>query len=195
MPPSPPESVAGQAPSAVVMVRPHHFRPNPSTLADNSFQKAGFPGQSSVALQEVTQVAQTLQDHGVEVHIFEDLGLETPDSVFPNNWFTTHPDGTVVLYPMYAPNRRLERRPDVLNLLALKYRVQRVIDLATDVPPGTALEGTGAMVLDHIAHVAYVCRSRRADPLLLERFCDSLAMRPCYSMLWTGASRFITPTF
>jgi hypothetical protein len=165
----------GQAPAAVVLVRPHHFRPNPETFADNSFQRSA-PGQDTAAPAhaEVTALAVTLTAHGVRVHLVEDTGRTTPDSVFCNNWFSTHPDGTVVVYPMHAENRRGERRDDVLELLRREYLVTRTLDLSTGVSAGTALEGTGAMVLDHRSRTAFVCRSRRTDPALLQRFCREL---------------------
>ncbi|PPK94557.1 hypothetical protein CLV92_10760 [Kineococcus xinjiangensis] len=162
------------------MVRPHHFRPNPLTAQDNGFQ-APVPSLDDVAAAahaEVTAAAAALERHGVRVHLFEDLAADRPDSVFCNNWFTTHHDGTVVVYPMHAANRRRERRQDVLDALCAHYGVTRVVDLAADVPPGRALEGTGAMVLDHVHRVAYVCRSRRTDERLLRRFCDEVGYRP-----------------
>jgi hypothetical protein len=164
-----------QAPAAVVLVRPHHFRPNPETVADNSFQRpARGQDTATPAYAEVTALADTLTAHGVRVHLVEDTGLSSPDSVFCNNWFSTHPDGTVVVYPMHAENRRGERREDVLQLLGREYVVTRTLDLSAGAAPGTALEGTGAMVLDHRSRTAFVCRSRRTDPDLLRRFCREL---------------------
>lgn len=164
-----------QAPDAVVLVRPHHFRPNPETFADNTFQRPSRGRDTALpAYAEVTTLAQTLEAHGVRVHLVEDTGHATPDSVFCNNWFSTHPDGTVVVYPMHAENRRGERRADVLELLERDYVVTRTLDLSAGVAAGTALEGTGAMVLDHRTRTAFVCRSRRTDPALLRRFCREL---------------------
>ena len=150
-----------QAPTAVVMVRPHRFASNPQTAHDNAFQRTDGSGASAEAVarsafDEVTQAAQQLQAHGVRVHLFDDEGEnDTPDSVFPNNWFSTHPGGHVALYPMCAPNRRRERRADVIELLKAQYRVQDVIDYSGLEPDGLFLEGTGAMVLDHMMRVAY----------------------------------------
>ncbi len=172
-----------QAPAAVVMVRPHHFTPNPQTAADNAFQRMDAPcATSEVAKQayaEVTNAARTLEQHGVRVHLFEDAQPgRTPDAVFPNNWFSTHAGGHVALYPMYSPNRRLERRSDVIELLKAEYRVQDVIDYSGLEPDGLFLEGTGAMVLDHIARVAYTVRSNRANPIALERFATHFNYEP-----------------
>lgn len=174
---------AVQAPSAVVMIRPHAFESNPETQADNAFQKntpdADRAFLAQRAHEEVTQAAQTLTQAGVRVHLFEDHGEHnTPDSVFPNNWFSTHAGGHIALFPMYSPNRRRERRHDVIEMLKAHYRVQDVIDYSGLEPDGLFLEGTGAMVLDHISRVAYVCRSQRAHPIVLERFATHFNFEP-----------------
>lgn len=174
---------AVQAPSAVVMIRPYAFESNPETQADNAFQK-NTPATDRALLaqrahEEVTQAAQTLTQAGVRVHLFEDHGEHnTPDSVFPNNWFSTHAGGHIALFPMYSPNRRRERRHDVIEVLKAHYRVQDVIDYSGLEPDGLFLEGTGAMVLDHISRVAYVCRSQRAHPIVLERFATHFNFEP-----------------
>ena len=127
-----PTTASIQAPCAVVMVRPHRFCPNPHTAHDNAFQavhSAGLPADlARRAHAEVTEAAAQLDAAGVRVHLFDDLGeRDTPDAVFPNNWFSTHPGGHVAVYPMYAANRRSERRSDVLEMLKAEYRVQDVI--------------------------------------------------------------------
>ncbi len=180
---APSRIVSIQAPAAVVMVRPRHFHPNPQTAADNAFQReaAGAAAQDVAkrAFGEVTEAAAELSRHGVRVHLFDDDGArDTPDSVFPNNWFSTHPGGHVALYPMCSPNRRRERRADVIELLKTEYRVQDVIDYSGLEPDGVFLEGTGAMVLDHLARVAYTARSNRADAVALERFCTHFNFEP-----------------
>ncbi len=171
-----------QAPGAVVMVRPHHFHPNPETAADNAFQRrANTPDAATAraAHDEVTLAAAALEQAGVRVHVFDDHGeRETPDSVFPNNWFSTHRGGHVALYPMASKSRRRERRADVIEMLKAEYRVQDVIDYSGLEHDGLFLEGTGAMVLDHIANVAYTARSQRADPVALERFCTHFNFEP-----------------
>ena len=167
-----------QAPKSVVMIRPHHFRSNPETALDNAFQHLGDADISAAALAEFDGVVSGLQARGVTVHSFEDDSTDTPDSVFPNNWFSTHAGGHVAVYPMYAASRRRERRWDVIDLLKSHYRVQDVIDYSGLEHDGLALEGTGAMVLDHIGRVAYVARSKRADPVLLERFCTHFNFEP-----------------
>jgi hypothetical protein len=134
---------------------------------------------AAAAYDEVTAVAATLERHGVRVHLFEDPGdRDTPDSVFPNNWFSTHAGGHVAIYPMYSPNRRRERRWDVIEMLKANYRVQDVIDYSGLELDGLFLEGTGAMVLDHVALVAYASRSHRAHPVALERFATHFNFEP-----------------
>jgi len=170
-----------QAPSAVVMIRPNRFHPNPETAGDNSFQSR--PDQSAEAIAQGAQAefdaaVETMRAAGITVHVFQDEADDTPDSVFPNNWFSTHHGGHVALYPMFAENRRRERRMDVIEMLKRDYRVQEVTDYSGLEPDGLALEGTGAMVLDHIGRLAFVARSNRADPVLLERFCTRFGFEP-----------------
>ncbi len=171
-----------QAPSAVVIIRPHHFVPNPATEADNTFQ-AGGDGRTSAELSssayaEVTAAALALEAAGVTVHLFEDEEQTRPDSVFPNNWISTHSGGHIGLYPMYSPSRRSERRYDIVDMLKGRYRVQDVIDYSGLEYDDVFLEGTGAMVLDHASRIAYVARSHRADPIALERFCTNFGYEP-----------------
>ncbi len=172
-----------QAPGAVIMIRPHRFLSNPETALDNAFQKSNpmrtAKQTAEDAYREVSEAAEKLDRAGVRVHIFEDRGeKETPDSVFPNNWFSTHPGGHVAVYPMYAPSRRRERRYDILEMLKAEYRVQDIIDYSCLEYDDIFLEGTGAMVLDHIDRVAYTARSNRADAIALERFCTHFNFEP-----------------
>lgn len=176
-------SVSAQAPSTVVLVRAQRFTPNPATAADNAFQREVPPGQSDEAISaravaEMDALAQALRDVGVRVHVFEDEDHTRPDSVFPNNWLSTHAGGMVAVYPMYASNRRHERRADVLEMLKSQYRVQTIVDYSGLEPDGIFLEGTGAMVLDHVSRVAYTARSHRADTHVLERFCTDFGYEP-----------------
>lgn len=172
---------SAQAPSAIVMVRPHHFAINGQTAEDNAFQSTDNPPGDDIAraaYDEITCVAEKIRARGVTVHLFEDEGHDTPDSVFPNNWFSTHAGGHVALYPMKAPNRRLERRPDIINMLKSCYRVQDIIDYSGLEADGLFLEGTGAMVLDHIDRAAYAVESNRTSPIALERFCTHFNFEP-----------------
>lgn len=171
-----------QAPRGVVMIRPHAFTPNPETAADNRFQThAGNDADTTarLALAEADAAIATLRNHGVTVHAFDDDGsCDTPDSVFPNNWFSTHPGGLVCLYPMYTPSRRRERRSDVTDLLKQDYRVETLHDYSGLEHDHLFLEGTGAMVLDHIGRVAYTVMSHRANAIVLERFCTHFGYEP-----------------
>jgi hypothetical protein len=170
-----------QAPSSVVMIRPFDFHPNPETREDNAFQsdaKGSALEIAECARREFDDVVTTLRNAGVTVHDFDDKCGKTPDSVFPNNWFSTHAGGHVAVYPMFAKTRQLERRWDVIEMLKRYYRVQDIIDYSGLEQDNLALEGTGAMVLDHIGRVAYVAKSNRADPVLLERFCTNFNFEP-----------------
>lgn len=172
-----------QAPGAVFMIRPHRFHPNPETASDNAFQRTPVSRTSQQiakdAYDEVTEVARTLEAEGVTVHIFEDRGeKETPDSVFPNNWFSTHSGGHIAVYPMFSLSRRRERRYDILEMLKAEYRVQDIIDYSCLEYDDLFLEGTGAMVIDHLARVAYTARSNRANAIALERFCTHFNFEP-----------------
>jgi len=177
-----------QAPSAVVMIRPHHFCSNPQTMPDNAYQtdNAASPGNSNtaeqaiaaLAYQEVSHVAQQLTAHGVKVHLFEDESTSTPDSVFPNNWFSTHADGQIVIYPMYAPNRRLEYRADIIEFLQREYQVQAVHNYAYLAEQGLFVEGTGSLVIDHVHQLAYAVLSKRTDATLVPEICQQLKLTP-----------------
>ena len=101
-------------------------------------------------------------------------GIDTPDSVFPNNWVSTHDDGRVVLYPMAAPSRRRERRGDVVEALRERYGVSQVLDLSPVELEGRYLEGTGALVLDHVHRIAYMARSGRANEAVLDQWCEAM---------------------
>lgn len=169
-----------QALAAVVMVRPHHFTSNPETLGDNRFQRTGTnPAQMAQdALAEFDGAVGKLRKAGITVHVYDDAGHTTPDSVFPNNWFSTHAGGHIAVFPMFAKNRRKERRWDIIEDLKARYRVQDVVDLSGLEHDNLSLEGTGAMVLDHIERIAYTVKSNRADPVLLERFATYFNYEP-----------------
>lgn len=163
-----------QAPPAVVMIRPHQFTPNPATVIDNAFQSMpeGTPAQvAQAAYDEVSRMAEQLDEAGVRVHLYEDQTHSAPDSVFPNNWFSTHNSGQVAVFPMHSPSRRSERRPDLIDDLKANYHVPVVYDYSGLEHDGLFLEGTGSMVLDHVQRVAYVCRSNRVSEPALQRFC------------------------
>ena len=161
---------AGQIASAVLMVRPRHFGYNAQTAVTNRFQTPGATAAAEVAqraLREFDAFAAALKGEGVTVCIAEDSDQpRKPDAVFPNNWVSFHRDGTVVLYPMHAENRRSERRQEVIDAVVRStgFRVTRIVDLTHHEKAGRFLEGTGSLVLDHVARVAYACRSPRTHP-------------------------------
>ena len=168
---------SAQSTADVVMIRPACFASNPETLASNRFQTAGTDVAEIVvqrtALAEFDALADALRSAGVRVHVFDDTPTPVkPDAVFPNNWFSTHADGTVVLYPMLAPNRRLERRFDVIEALHARdgFHVHATIDLTHREEESKYLEGTGSLVLDRVNRVAYACLSPRTDLDVLGEF-------------------------
>lgn len=184
-----------QLAARVVMVRPHHFRPNPVTAQDNAFGAEIAEDPVLVAERahgEVSRLAEQLQRAGVGVDLFEDIGTVTPDSVFPNNWFSTHADGRLVLYPMFAPNRRGERRREIVEHLKNRYRVAEVLDLSGAEEHGAYLEGTGAMVLDHASRTAYACYSQRITATLFFRWCNEFMYEP---VLFHAADKSGTPVY
>ena len=113
-----------------------------------------------------------LRAAGVDVTVVEDTPTpHTPDSIFPNNWISFHDDGTVVLYPMFAPNRRLERKPHVVEEMRKRFHIARIVDMSGSEKNGAYLEGTGSMVLDRDKEIAYACLSERTDKALLKEWC------------------------
>ncbi|SEG07934.1 citrulline utilization hydrolase CtlX [Algoriphagus boritolerans] len=162
-----------QTSSTILMVRPANFGFNPETAENNFYQK-----QDSRSQDEIRQLARAefdgfvalLRDQGVNVLVIEDS--DTPvktDAVFPNNWFSTHPDGKLILYPMFSPNRRLERRKDIIEqLMHLGFQVNEIVDLSFFEESAQFLEGTGSMVLDHHTKVIYACYSQRTHPVPLD---------------------------
>jgi hypothetical protein len=172
-----------QSAQAVVMIRPFHFYPNPETASDNAFQREAAATDadaiSTAAQGEFDQAVESLRGAGVTVHVFEDTpSPEKPDAVFPNNWFSTHHDGRVALYPMYSPTRRNERRRDVIDDLGKSYRISALVDYSSYEQRGLHLEGTGSLVLDYVNRIAYVSLSKRSDRALVERFCQDFDFEP-----------------
>ena len=170
-----------QTAADVLMIRPVRFAGNVQTAASNRFQQieAGAVAEAvqSAARAEFDGFVQVLQQAGVQVHVFEDTPEpHTPDALFPNNWVSFHADGTVVLYPMLAPNRRLERRLDILEALHARhgFHVARTIDLTHREAQEKFLEGTGSLVLDRINRIAYACLSPRTDMDVLGEFAQRL---------------------
>jgi hypothetical protein len=169
-----------QLASSVLMIRPTRFQSNPQTADSNAFQTepdASPAEQQRAALPEFEGLVSALRGAGVDVVVFDDTPEpHTPDSVFPNNWVSFHADGTVVIYPMEAENRRGERRLDIIDRLGteLGFQVREVVDLSHHEANGHFLEGTGSMVLDRVNRVAYACLSSRTHLDVLGDFAQRM---------------------
>lgn len=163
--------------SKVFLVRPSRFGFNPETAGSNAFQERSEMDADEVsrrAREEFDRFAESLRSEGVEVVVAEDpTEPHTPDSVFPNNWFSTHPDGTLVLYPMEAPARRLERVPSHVELIRESCNAETLIDLTLHEAEGRFLEGTGSLVIDHDTRTAFACVSSRTDPDLAREWSEA----------------------
>lgn len=162
---------------SVLLVQPACFRNNEQTSGNNRFQRpaASQPVQEA-ALAEFNGLVSALQGHGVHTVVVADKAEhDTPDSLFPNNWLSTHEDGTAVLYPMYAPNRRRERRPEVLEALRSEgFQVKSILDFSPEEANGIYLEGTGSLVLDRSARIAYLAVSERSSAELAARWAGEM---------------------
>ncbi|MNJ93061.1 hypothetical protein D3C87_107400 [compost metagenome] len=161
-----------QTTSHILMIRPVDFKFNEQTAGDNKFQVASEQADvQQQALVEFDGFVNVLRANGVDVTVVNDtLQPETPDSIFPNNWVSFHEDGSVFLYPMHSPNRRQERRKDIIDELAKTFEVGHLTDLSFFEQQHLFLEGTGSMVLDRTNKIAYACLSIRTDKEVLENF-------------------------
>ena len=175
-----------QITNSILMVRPVQFRLNEETAVNNYYQNQQFHKEiknaeaNKRAQDEFDAFAKALQDNGINLIIFnDDEKFDTPDSVFPNNWLSTHDDGTATLYPMFAENRRLERRPEVLELLEQNgFEIKEVMDYTAAEDEGYFLEGTGSILLDRVNKRAYCSISPRADEELFIEFCEDFEYTP-----------------
>jgi len=169
--------------STILLVRPSCFRYNPETAKTNEFQiQAEADNEALIirnALSEFDRLAQTLRSKNVDVRVVHDTEFpEKPDAVFPNNWISFHSEGTVILYPMCAVNRRSERRLDIVESLRKEFHTDKIVDLSHHENEGRFLEGTGSIVFDHANKTAYACSSSRTDPELFAELSQTLAYRP-----------------
>lgn len=165
-----------QTTDKVFMVKPVRFGYNPQTAANNAFQKEGFEDNAQEnASREFATYVSLLKANKVDVVVAEDTQVPyTPDSIFPNNWFSTHDDGTLVLYPMFAVNRRNERKSEFLETIRRVFEIKRVIDLTWWESEELYLEGTGSMILDRENKIAYAGRSPRTSEKVLADFCKQM---------------------
>jgi hypothetical protein len=172
-----------QTTSSILMVRPATFGFNSQTAGSNAFQGLltdHTPEEiNGKAMAEFDQFVALLRDKGIHVVVVDDIADPAkPDAVFPNNWMSLHRNGTAVLYPMHAPNRRLERRPEIIDTLRQDFEVKEVVDLSYHENASRYLEGTGSMILDHEYRLAYACLSPRTDLAILQEFCDIMNYQP-----------------
>lgn len=160
--------------SSILMIRPAAFGFNEETAVNNFFQSNALVDHSGLqqkVLAEFDHMVQTLKDHDIEVIVIDDTtDPPKPDAIFPNNWLSTLPGGIIAVYPMYAPNRRTEKREDILQMLARKFKVKDVQDWSEFEAEGRFLEGTGSMVIDHDNKMIYACVSERTNLSVLEKF-------------------------
>ena len=165
--------------SNLLMIRPVEFRFNSETAINNTFQSKQDTNPQELALKEFDDFVALLLLHGIDVTVIDDtIEPLTPDSIFPNNWISFHDDGSIVLYPMFAANRRPERKKHVVEKLEKRFTIRQQIDLTAYEKKNLFLEGTGSMVLDRENKIAYACISQRTDVKVLDDFCSRLGFKP-----------------
>jgi hypothetical protein len=164
----------------ILMVRPYQFYFNQQTAANNFFQSnINIENANELAIAEFDAMVEKLRSHQIKVNVVQDTkDPSTPDSIFPNNWVSTHTNGTLCLYPMYAENRRAERKSSVIEFLQSNYKIENTLDLTDLEKEGIFLEGTGSMVLDHQNKIAYGCLSERLDKNAFNEWCDKMQFKP-----------------
>ncbi len=167
--------MTSQITDTILMVRPAHFGFNAQTAGNNAFQTndpSNTPEDvSRIAREEFDAFVKELRAAGVNVIVVDDTEIPIKhDAVFPNNWFSTHVDGTIITYPIYAPMRRMERRADVISKLRKRFGYKKLIALEAREEKERFLEGTGSMILDRSNEIVYACRSIRTDEGLLDEF-------------------------
>tara|TARA_B110000027_G_scaffold107012_1_gene113801 strand:- start:307 stop:1128 length:822 start_codon:yes stop_codon:yes gene_type:complete len=171
-----------QQTNSLFLVRPSNFVFNTETAHSNALQQVIHESPKAIYQKvdaEFTGFVQTLEAAGVDVHVFEDTKDPVkPDAVFPNNWISCHEDGTLVLYPMCATNRQLERNPDFIAYIKKHFEVKRVLDLSVYEKENRFLEGTGSIIFDHKSKKAYACISPRTDQALFISTCELLGYQP-----------------
>ena len=173
-----------QTTNTILMIRPVNFRMNEQTAVNNYYQKVLdnlLPETvNAKAQQEFDAFVKKLQNIGVNVIVVNDnTNTDTPDSIFPNNWISFHQNGNIGLYPMFAANRRMERRDDILDTLEAKgFSINQIYDYTDAEAESVFLEGTGSLLLDRIHRKAYCALSPRADEDLLIEFCEDFEYTP-----------------
>ncbi|WP_205513358.1 citrulline utilization hydrolase CtlX [Longitalea arenae] len=185
-----------QTTSHILMIRPVNFGFNAQTAVNNAFQVAGADAAAQEKAQaEFDNFVTLLRENGVIVTVIDDTPEpHTPDSVFPNNWISFHEQGTICLYPMFAENRRQERKPPVIKQLQEIFAITNTIDLSGYEQEQLFLEGTGSMVLDRDHKIAYACLSPRTNQTVLDDFCKKMGYRPVLFTAVDGAGKAIYHT-
>lgn len=174
----------GQITNTVLMIRPENFRANEQTMVNNFYQKKDRNVLPNLivkkAQNEFDDLVNKLKLNGINVIVVNDTKeTDTPDAIFPNNWISFHSDKIVAVYPMFAPNRRLERREDILETLEEKgFLIDSVVDYTSAEEEGFFLEGTGSIILDRENQKAYCALSARADEELFIEFCEDFEYTP-----------------
>lgn len=186
-----------QTTDTVLMIEPAAFGFNAETAQNNYFQINSENAETQTkALQEFNNFVEKLRSKGINVITVKDtLEPHTPDSIFPNNWISMHSDGTVVLYPMCAVNRRWERRNDILEILKRNFSVKEIIDLSAPENDGKFLEGTGSMIFDHENKIAYGSVSLRLDEELFRDFCKKFGFEPVFFHSYQTANNERLPIY
>lgn len=171
-----------QAPHYLLMVRPAHFGSNPETLESNAFQCAlDLPVEKvkSLALQEFDDMVACLENNDIPVMVIQDTDYPVkPDAVFPNNWLSMHPDGKIVTYPMLSPNRRLERRAEVVEKLKQTFAFTEVLDFSPYEDKHEIVEGTGSIIFDHNNKIGYAAISPRTNESMVRKVCSVIDYTP-----------------
>ncbi len=172
-----------QITNTILMIRPVQFRMNEQTAVNNYFMEDIDLHVNTINLkaqQEFDTFVAILRAKGIEVIVIEDtLDPDTPDSIFPNNWISFHSNGTVVIYPMFAENRRKERREDILDILeANGFLIENVVDYTSAEEEGLFLEGTGSILMDRVNQKVYCALSDRAHEELVIEFCEDFNCTP-----------------
>lgn len=175
--------MSNQVTNNIMMIRPVAFHMNEQTAVNNYYQQAEKGASveeiQKQALTQFDQFVEVLRNEGVNVTVFNDtINPATPDSIFPNNWISFHQDGVIRLYPMYAANRRLERRDDIIEGIRQSFKVNEVVSFTDWEAKGAYLEGTGSLLLDRQNKIAYAAISERTMPDVLEDFCDEAGFDP-----------------
>jgi hypothetical protein len=164
----------------ILMIRPFQFYFNQQTASNNFFQSnINIENANELAIAEFDSMVEQLRANHITVKVIQDTkDPSTPDSIFPNNWVSTHAGGTLCLYPMYAENRRAERKSSVIEFLQSNYKIENILDLTQFEIEGKFLEGTGSMVLDHQNKIAYGCISERLNIEVFTYWCDKMQFKP-----------------